>query len=50
MIFYDITYVSERIDANKTNKSKARDFCHYWHFLDKGFKFQTMSAMIVMIY
>ena len=29
------------IDVNKKNESKVCDVCHYWYFLDKGFKFQT---------
>ena len=28
------------IDVNKTSESKECDICHYWYFLDKGFKFQ----------
>ena len=28
------------IDANKTSASKEYTVCHYWNFLDKGFKFQ----------
>ena len=32
--------VSEGIDINKTSASKECDVSHYWHFLDKGFKFQ----------
>ena len=35
--WYDI---SEGIDVNKTSASKEWDFCHYWYFLNKGFKFQ----------
>ena len=30
--------ISERNDINKTNASKECDICHYWYFLDKGFK------------
>ena len=33
VIFY------EGIDINKTSASKECDLCHYWYFLDKGFKF-----------
>ena len=40
MLFYDRIDVSERIDANKTSESKECEICHYWYFLDKGFKFQ----------
>ena len=40
MLYYDRIDVSEGIDANKTSKSKEWDICHYWYFLNKGFKFQ----------
>ena len=30
----------DRIDVNKTSKSKECNICHYWYFLNKGFKFQ----------
>ena len=40
MLYYDRIDVSEVIDANKTSESKECDICHYWHFLDKRFKFQ----------
>ena len=35
MLCYDRIDVSEGIDVNK-----AIDICHYWYFLNKGFKFQ----------
>ena len=41
MLYYDRTDVSERIDVNKTSTSKECDICHYWYFLNKGFKIQT---------
>ena len=41
MTYYDRIDVLERIDVNKTNERKKCDFCHYWYFLDKGFRFQT---------
>ena len=40
MLYYDRTHVSEGIDVNKTNESKYCDVCHYWYFLNKGFKSQ----------
>ena len=40
MLYFDRIDVSEGIDVNKTNASKKCDICHYWYFLDKGFKFQ----------
>ena len=41
MLYYARINVSERIDVNKTNKSKECNICHYWYFLNKGFKFQS---------
>ena len=40
MLYYDRIYISGGIDVNKTSESKDRDICHYWHFLNKGLKFQ----------
>ena len=40
MLYYDRMDDSEGIDVNKTSASKECDICHYWHFLNKGFKFQ----------
>ena len=34
MLGYDRIDFSEGIDINKTNN------CHYWYFLDKGFKYE----------
>ena len=34
------TDVSEGTDVNKTSASKECGICHYWYFLNKGFKFQ----------
>ena len=31
---------AEEIDVNKTSASKECDICHYWYFLNYGFKFQ----------
>ena len=36
MLYFDIIYVSEGIDINKTNASKECDICHYWYFLNKA--------------
>ena len=40
MLYFDKIDVSEGIDVNKTSASKECDICHYWYFLNKGFKFQ----------
>ena len=41
MLESDIKDISVGIDVNKTNASKECDICHYWYFLDKGFKFES---------
>ena len=41
MLYYDRIDVSEGIDIDKTSASKECDICHYWYFLNKGFKFQA---------
>ena len=40
MLYFNRIDVSERIDVNKTSASRECDICHYWYFLNKGFKFQ----------
>ena len=40
MPYFDRIDVSKGIDVNKTSASKDLDTCHYWYFLNKGFKFQ----------
>ena len=37
---YDRIDISERIDVNKTNASKEFEICHYWYFLNEGFKYE----------
>ena len=44
MLNYDRIYVSERIDNNKTSKSKECKISHYWYFLNKAFKFQPNAS------
>ena len=41
MLYYDRVEVSEELDFDKTSESKECDVCHYWYFLNKGFKFQS---------
>ena len=31
--------VSAGIDVKKTSESRECNICHYWYFLNKGFKF-----------
>ena len=40
MLHFDKIDISQGIDINKTSASKECDVCHYWYFLNKGFKFQ----------
>ena len=40
MLEYGRIDESEGIDINKANTSKECDICHYWYFLDKGFKYE----------
>ena len=40
MLEYERIDVSEGIDANKSNKSKGCDICHYWYLLDKNFNYE----------
>ena len=39
MIEYERINISERIDVDKTNKSKECMLCHYWYFLHKNFSY-----------
>ena len=39
MIEYKRINISERIDVDKTNKSKECMLCHYWYFLHKNFSY-----------
>ena len=41
MPYYGRIDVCEVININKTSASKEYDICHYWYFLNKGFKFQA---------
>ena len=44
ILYFDRIYVSEGTDVNKTSRSKECDICHYWYFLNKGFKFQPFVS------
>ena len=39
MLYYDRIDFCERNDISKTSASKECGVCHYWYFLNKGFKF-----------
>ena len=40
MLYYDRIDLSQGIDVNKTISSKDYNVCHYWDFLEEGFRFQ----------
>ena len=40
MLYFHRIDVSEGIDVNKTSGSMECNICHYWHFLNREFKFQ----------
>ena len=40
MLQYERIDVSEGIDLNKSDKSKESIICHYWYFIDIGYKFE----------
>ena len=44
MLQYERINVSERIDIDKSNKSKETMLCHYWYFKNIGFKFQPYAC------
>ena len=39
MLYFDRSDLSEKNNVNKISESKECVICHYWHFLNKGFKF-----------
>ena len=49
MLQYDRIDVSERIDINKTNKSKGGMLCHYWYFKGIGYKLSLVINHIVVM-
>ena len=44
MLYFKGIDGSEGIDVNKTSVSKECDICHYWYFLNNGFKFQPNAC------
>ena len=46
MLYYDSIDVSEGIDVNRRSRSKECDICHYWYFLNQGFKLQPYVCYI----
>ena len=49
MIHYDRIHISHIIEVDKGSASKVCIICHYWCFLDIGFRFNTLFEMAVMI-
>ena len=41
MLQYERSNISKGIEINKTSASKECMLCHYWHFKDAGFKFES---------
>ena len=50
MLQYEIIAISDRIDINKSDKSKECMICHYWYFKDIGYIMNRMFVLNVMIY
>ena len=50
MVYYERTDVFEDVNVNKTSESKECHICHCWYFLIKGFSFNQMSAMDMMMH
>ena len=44
MVQYERIDISERIDFDKTNKSVECMICHYWYFIDTGFKHKPYAC------
>ena len=40
MLYFDRIDIFKGIDVNQKSKLKAFNICHYWYFLNKGFKCQ----------
>ena len=40
MLQYQEIDISQGIEINKTSASKQCELCHYWFFIDIGFKFE----------
>ena len=44
MLYFDRIHISEGIDVNKISASKECNLCHYYYFLNYGFKFQPNAC------
>ena len=44
---YNRIDVSEGIDINRANGSKECDICHYWYFIDIGFKYKPYLIITI---
>ena len=50
MLYYNRIVLSEGLMLNKTSTSKECDRYFYWYFLMKGFSFNQMPAICVVMY
>lgn len=41
MLCYDRIDASEGIDVNKSGRLKECMMCHYWYFLDTGYRYEA---------
>ena len=41
MLEYYRIDISDGIETNNANASRECEFCHYWYFLDKNFKYEA---------
>ena len=44
MLYYDRIDRAESADANETSSPRQFIICHFWYFIDKGFKFQSSTC------
>ena len=50
MLYHSRTEVSEGIHVKNKNASKESIIFRYWYFSDKGYKFNHLPVMFVMMY
>ena len=45
ILHYNRIGVPKSINVNKTSVSRQYIICHYWHFIDNGFWFQSFVCI-----
>ena len=50
MFHNDKTHISEKNSINKWNKSKECMMCHYWYFLDEGYRYEAEANFWIKKY